>query len=73
MRVGIMALQHESNTFVTTPTTWQDFEHGALLTGAAIRREYGDAITKWGFFQGLSDDDIEAVPIFVAWTMPGGS
>jgi len=39
MRVGIVALQHESNTFLATPTTWEQFEQGALLTGAAIRAE----------------------------------
>ena len=29
MRVGIIGLQHESNTFLRTPTTLADFEQGA--------------------------------------------
>ena len=31
MRVGIVALQHESNTFLSAPTNWEDFERGAAL------------------------------------------
>jgi microcystin degradation protein MlrC len=73
MRVGIIGLQHESNTFLGTPTTWEDFEQGALLTGQAIRREYGAAYHELGgFFQGLEADGIDAVPIFFAWALPGG-
>lgn len=73
MRVGIIALQHESNTFCPGPTTFRDFEKGALLTGEDIRREYGSAHHEvGGFFQGLEEAGIEAVPIFLAWTMPGG-
>lgn len=73
MRVGIVALQHESNTFLKTPTTWQDFERGALLRGEAIRAEYGEAHHEvGGFFQGLEQEGITAVPILVAWALPGG-
>ena len=45
MRVGIIALQHESNTFLPRPTTLEDFQQGALLTGAAIAEEYARAFT----------------------------
>jgi microcystin degradation protein MlrC len=73
MRVGIIALQHESNTFLQSPTTLVDFEQGALLTGEAIRREYGNAYHEvGGFFEGLAAEQIEAVPIFLAWALPGG-
>jgi len=73
MRVGIIALQHESNTFLSTPTTWQDFERGAILTGQEIRREYGASHHEvGGFFQGLESEGLEAVPIFLAWAMPSG-
>src|SRR4051794_33452963 len=73
MRVGIVGIQHESNTFLNTPTTWNDFERGALLTGEAIREEYGSAHHEvGGFFDGLEQEGIAAVPIFFAWTMPGG-
>jgi microcystin degradation protein MlrC len=73
MRVGIIGLQHESNTFLRAPTTLADFEQGALLTGEAIRHEYGQAFHEvGGFFEGLASEKIEAVPIFFAWALPGG-
>ncbi len=73
MRVGIIALQHESNTFLAAPTTWDHFEQGALLTGQAIRDQYGAAHHEvGGFLQGLAEEGIEAVPIFLAWALPGG-
>ncbi len=73
MRVGIVAVQHESNTFLNTPTTWEDFEHGAMLHGPAIRGDYANSHHEvGGFFQGLDEAGIESVPIFLAWAMPGG-
>ncbi len=74
MRVGIIALQHESNTFLGTPTTWEHFEQGAVLSGKAIRAEYAASHHEvGGFFQGLEEESIEAVPIFLAWALPGGT
>ena len=73
MRVGIVGLQHESNTFLDRPTNWEHFEQGALLTGQAIRAEYGAAHHELGgFFEGLDEEDIEAIGIFFAWALPGG-
>ncbi len=73
MRVGIIALQHESNTFCERATTRNDFEQGALLTGRAIRDAYADSHHEvGGFFAGLAEAEVEAVPIFLAWAMPGG-
>jgi microcystin degradation protein MlrC len=73
VRVGIIALQHESNTFLATPTTWDDFERGAILTGAAIRQQYAESHHEvGGFFQGLEEAGLEAVPIFLAWAPPSG-
>lgn len=74
MRVGIIALQHESNTFLGTPTTWEHFEQGALLSGKTIRAQYGEAHHEvGGFFQGLEEESLEAVPIFLAWAPPSGT
>jgi microcystin degradation protein MlrC len=73
MRVGVIGLQHESNTFLKTPTTWADFERGALLRGEAVRAEYGETHHEvGGFFQGLQEEGITAVPILMAWALPGG-
>ncbi len=73
MRVGIICLQHESNTFCRTPTKLADFEAGALLAGAAIRERYGQSHHEvGGFFAGLEEADIEPVGVFLAWALPGG-
>jgi microcystin degradation protein MlrC len=73
MRVGIIALQHESNTFCATRTSIGDFEQGALLRGAEIRRHYGESHHEvGGFLAGLEEQDIEPVPVFLAWATPGG-
>ena len=73
MRVGIIGLQHESNSFQSAPTTWEHFEQGAVLAGQQIVSEYGTAHHEvGGFLQGLDEEDVQAVPIFFAWAMPGG-
>ena len=74
MRVGIIALQHESNTFLPTPTTLDDFQRGVLASGDAILRHYGCAHHEvGGFIQGLTDAEIEVVPIFAAGATPSGT
>lgn len=74
MRIGIVGIQHESNTFLPIPTTIEHFRNGAILTGEAIRRDYGDSHHELsGYFAGLDAAEIEAVPIFFAWALPGGA
>ena len=74
MRVGIIALQHESNTFLSTPTTLDDFQRGVLASGEAMLRHYGSAHHEvGGFIQGLRDANIEAVPVFAAGATPSGT
>jgi len=74
MRVGIISLQHESNTFIQTATTLADFEYDVLATGDQIYPIFKDAAHELGgFFAGLAESGIEAVPIFVARALPGGT
>lgn len=74
MRVGILGIQHESNTFLPVPTTEEHFRNGALLSGDAIREEYADSHHELGgFFAALDASDIEAVPLFFAWALPSGT
>lgn len=73
MRVGIVSLMHESNTFAAT-TPLAAFERDRLLTGEPIREQLaGTHHEVGGFFDQLAEEDIEAVPVFAAWTMPGGT
>ncbi len=72
-RVGIIALLHESNTFVAGRTTLDDFRRDLLLTGEAIRAALADTHHEvGGFFAGLAVAGIEAVPILAARALPGG-
>lgn len=77
MRVGIAALMHESNTFVTTPTTRGHFEQDLYLTGSQIAIQFATSHHEiGGFFEGLalSRDHVicDAVPLAVFRATPSG-
>ncbi|MGE0756439.1 MAG: M81 family metallopeptidase [Pirellulaceae bacterium] len=73
-RVGILALLHESNTFIAEPTTLRYFEENVLLTGEAVRKRFADTHHELGgFFDGLREAGCDAVPIFAARAVPYGT
>lgn len=72
-RVGIIAIHHESNTFIDVPTTLELFRRTTFLQGEEVREQYGDAHHEIsGFFQALAAAEIEAVPLIYAHTNPWG-
>lgn len=72
-RVGVIALLHESNTFIRAATTLEHFARDLLLDGEAVRTKLADAHHEvGGFFAGLAREGIEAVPIFAARALPYG-
>ncbi len=74
MRVGIIALLHESNTFISEPTGIEHFRESWLFTGQAVRDNIaGTHHEVAGFFEGLAGHGIEAVPIFAARAVPFGT
>ncbi|MEC5129091.1 M81 family metallopeptidase [Verrucomicrobiales bacterium BCK34] len=75
MRIGIVALLQESNTFVSGKTRLEHFERELLITGEAIRDTFLNAEHEvGGFFAGLEGErDFEAVPIFAARALPYGT
>ncbi|MCA9268100.1 MAG: M81 family metallopeptidase, partial [Planctomycetales bacterium] len=74
MRVGVVGLLQESNTFLGQPTTIQHFEEDTLLIGEAVRRRMEDAHHEMGgFFAGLAEAGVEAAPIFFARAIPFGT
>ena len=74
MRVGVISLIHESNTFAVTPTTIEQFRRDSLLIGEAVREAFvGGHHQISGFFEGLKGNNVEAVPIFYASTPPSGT
>ncbi len=73
MRVGIIALLQESNTFIHGATTLAHFESDVLLDGEAVRGRFADSHHEvGGFFGGLAEQNLEAVPIFAARALPFG-
>ena len=73
MRVGIISLLHESNTFISTPTTMDSFRRDGIFTGRAMYEYYaGGHHEVSGFLEGLESAGIDALPIFHAATTPSG-
>ena len=73
MRIGIIALLQESNTFIAEPTTLAHFEQDMLLEGEAVReRLAGSHHEVGGMFHALDELSVEAVPIFAARAFPFG-
>ena len=74
MRVGIVALLHESNTFAGSTTPLARFEEDLLVEGESVRdRLAGTHHEVAGFFEQLAEDGVEAVPVFAARAMPSGT
>lgn len=74
MRVGIVALLQESNTFVAGRTTLEHYRRELLATGEDVRRQLaGTHHEVGGFFAGLDEAGIEAVPLFAARALPFGT
>ncbi len=74
MRVGIIALLQESNTFVSKQTRLADFEADVLLTGDAVLDYFRDKEHEvGGFIAGLEAAGIEAVPVIAARALPFGT
>ena len=78
MRIGIIGLLHESNTFLTKPTEFADFERVTLARGEDVRSKFaGSHHELGGFLEGLqklsNTETIETVPIFVGRSLPSGT
>ncbi len=74
LRVGILGLFHESNTFATHPTTLADFLGYDWLLGEEIREEMADNHDEVGGGLAALDaaEGVEAVPLLYAAALPAG-
>src|SRR5687767_7492810 len=73
MRVGVLSIQHESNTFLPAHTTLAHFKQDRFLIGEAVRTSQAEAHHEvGGFFEGLDRERIDAVPLLMAVAVPSG-
>lgn len=74
LRVGIIGFLHESNTFFEVPTRWEDFASTSMTSGEAMRERWTGAHHELGgFFAGCAEEDLDAVPGFATFAVPGGA
>jgi len=73
-RIGILALLHESNTFLRQPTTLQHFQDNLLAEGESVLSALRGTPHETGGFLDVLDADPELQPvgIFAARAMPFG-
>lgn len=73
LRIALLGIYHESNTFLDKPTTLPDFEKGHWLFGNDIILEYKDAYHEiGGMIEVLDREGMELVPVMYAEATPGG-
>lgn len=74
MRVGLISIQHESITFMAEPTVLHNFEVDTLLCGDDVTRVYENSFHEvGGFFSGLKEAGVDAVPVFMALAVASGA
>lgn len=74
MRIGIIGIMHESNTFIGTPTHIEDFKKDVFAIGNQIRESMDIAPHEvGGFFEVLDEAKVEVRPILFARALPGGT
>jgi len=74
MRIGILCLMQESNTFLNQQTKLHHFAEDLLLVGEEIRKQLANTHHEVaGFFAGLEKEGLEAVPLFAARAIPYGT
>lgn len=68
-RVGIIGLEHETNTFRSAPTTLAEF---TITRGDDLLVERGRRTYAGGMFDGIAAIGAEAVPLVIAAAQPSG-
>ena len=73
MKVALLGIVHESNTFVKELTTLDHFRKSRWLFGNDIINEYKDAFHEiGGMIEAMDEAGIEIVPVMYAEATPGG-
>jgi len=72
--VGILGFLHESNTFLPSVTTWEDFASTSMTEGQSLLERWTDTHHELGgMIAGCVEHDLEAVPGFATFAVPSGT
>ena len=73
-RVGIAGFLHESNTFATPPTNYDDFARTSLTRGEDLLRRWTGAHHEiGGMIEQSKQESFEVVPLLATFAVPGGT
>lgn len=74
MRVAVLGLHHETNTFSSVLAGLDDYRDGGIHTGSDLVAHYGSSqATFGGFLEGIdADTEVVAVPLLAAMVNPCG-
>lgn len=74
MRIPVLGISHETNTFSTVPADYEAFVRSGILRGSELIDKYADArYTISGYIQAAQELDFELVPLMYANTGPIGT
>lgn len=75
MRVALLGIHHETNTFAPVRATLEQWQRAGILTGEEIRERYGASRSSaGGYFAYAADDhDVQLVPLVYAQATPMGA
>ncbi len=74
MRIPLLGISHETNTFSSVPASYDEFVKSGILRGQQIVDKFADArYTISGYLQAADELDFELVPLMYANTGPIGT
>ena len=74
MRIPVLGISHETNTFSTVPATYEEFEKSGILRGSEIFEKFdGARYTISGYMQAAEELGFELVPLMYGVTGPIGT
>lgn len=74
MRVGIAGFLHESNTFLSVPTTLENFQSTSWTEGEEVRKRWSGALHEiGGLVDGCDREHLEVVPLMASYAVPSGT
>jgi microcystin degradation protein MlrC len=72
-RIGVAGFLHESNTFVSRRTVYDDFASTSLTWGQAMVDRWQDSPHELGgMLTGCAEEGFQAVPLYATFAVPGG-